>query len=45
MGDPHWLNESVAVPRWLALSFAAIATLTVINWALAGLLWILQHLH
>ncbi|GAP46914.1 hypothetical protein [Streptomyces azureus] len=44
MGDPRWLNEPIAVPRWITLSFAAIAVVTVVNWALAALLWILQHL-
>ncbi|MGW4603695.1 hypothetical protein ACWENS_10540 [Streptomyces sp. NPDC004532] len=42
--DPHWLNEPVRVPRWIALSFAAIGALTSVNWVLAALLWILQHL-
>lgn len=40
--DPHWLTEPVPVPRGIALAFAALAALTIVNWALAGLLWILQ---
>lgn len=40
--DRHWLTEPVPVPRGIALAFAALAALTVINWILTGLLWILQ---
>ena len=42
---PRWLTEPVPVPRGIALAFAALAALTVINWVLVALLWILQHLH
>ena len=40
--DPHWLTEPVPVPRGIALAFAAVAALTVVDWVLSGLLWILQ---
>ena len=38
----HWLTEPVPVPRGIALAFAALAALTVVDWVLRALLWILQ---
>lgn len=41
--DPHWLTEEIRVPRGAALIFIALGTLTLVNWVLEALLWILLH--
>jgi hypothetical protein len=40
---PHWLTEEIRVPRGAALACIALAGLTLLNWTLTVLLWILQH--
>jgi hypothetical protein len=40
---PHWLTEEIRVRRGAALICIALAGLTLLNWTLTVLLWILQH--
>jgi hypothetical protein len=40
---PHWLAEEIRVPRGAALICIALGGLTLLDWTLTVLLWILQH--
>lgn len=40
---PHWLAEEIRVQRGAALICIALAGLTLLNWTLTALLWILHH--